>query len=237
MLSPARTPTISNLPIANTTSYNHSKMISLYARCTAVEDPPIVTSPVPWIYWYNYWPKLKLFCEFSTGHDFTIVFEFIWLRNGFSLTLKRSCIVDWAHIVIIVIGRDAVFFKMIIYIFWLFASYTIRAAIYYLLFRESDEILFKIIGKFVLSILQYYLLIYFEFHHCCDCKYMWCIEIAHILHGGHILAPIIVIVILKLSNFQIFLWLCKGGDSMIQLLKLRFTNIRKAPNFIIELLI
>ena len=126
---------------------------------------------------------------------------------------------------------------MIVDVLWLLAGDTIRAAIYYLLFGKGYEILFQVVLELVLTVLEHYFLIDLEFHYCSDCEYVRGIEVAHVLHRGHILTPVIVIVILKLCNLEIFFGFSKGGDSMIKLLKLSLSDISEASYFIIELLI
>ena len=237
MLAPARTPAVSHLPIPDTSPNNHCKMISLYTRGAAVENSSIIASPVPWIHWDDHRSKLKLFCQFSTRYDLTITFKLIWLWSGFSSTLKGACIVYGAHVAILVIWRDTIFFEMIVDVFWLLVGDAIRAAIYNLLLGKGHEVFFQIVWEFVLSISEDYFLIDFELHHCCDCKYVRGIKVAHIFHLRHILTPIIEVIVLKLCDFEVFLGFGKGSDGMIQLLKLCLSDIGKAPDLIIELFI
>lgn len=212
-------------------------MVSLYARGAAVEDAPLVAPPVPGIHRDYNRPELKLLGELGARHDLVVALKAIGLLGGLSPALEWARVENRAHIAILVIGRDAVLLEVVIDVLGLPVGEAVRAAVDDLLLRQSHEVLFQVVRQLVLAITKHQLLVDLELHDCRGCEDVGDVVVEHVLHRRHELAPVIVIVVLKLCNLKIFFRFGQGGYSVIEFLKLGLTDVGKTPHLVIELLI
>lgn len=117
----------------------------------------------------------------------------------------------------------------------------VDAAVDHFLFRKGYPVFFHIDAHVLLPVLQHFPLVCLKFHGGGGCEDVGVVGVAHVLDWRDEVCPVVVVVVLELSDFEVALGLGDRGDDVVELLELPLCDVCEAVDFLevlfIELLV
>lgn len=118
MLTPARPPTIPDLPVSDTSAHHQREVIALYCGRTLLEDAALILPPKPCIHGHYHRPALQLLRQLTATGHLVVIMEVVVLLGVGGLALEGTRVVDAAKVGVILIRRDTVVLEVVVDVLW-----------------------------------------------------------------------------------------------------------------------